>query len=283
MSPKISVIIPTYNRAHTLPRAIDSVLAQDYPFFDLWVVDDGSVDETHKILEAYAKEQKVNIIMTENSGVSAARNLGVQSSKGEWVSFLDSDDEWLAHKLSAQVALLKENPSLKLIHGEEIWIRKGKRVNQRKIHQKSGGDIFLRSLDLCLISPSAVLLSRELFNQMGGFDEEFVVCEDYDLWLKITSLYPVGFVTDPILKKYGGHDDQLSQKFVGMDYWRVKAMKHLLDVRELQEEREKYVLDAIIKKGEILLKGYKKHHNMQHFQEIQEIVSHAYGIKEKER
>ena len=217
MTPLISVIIPTFNRAHVLLKAIDSVLKQTYKNFEVIVVDDGSTDGTTELLSSYIKEGKILYLKQENKGVSSARNFGVKSSKGDWLAFLDSDDEWLKHKLQKQVELLTERPDLRLVHGEELWVRNGKRVNQKKIHQKFGGFIYEKCLPLCLISPSAVMIERKLYEEMGGFDEEFTVCEDYDLWLKITSLYEVGFVSDPIIYKYGGHEDQLSHKYFAMD------------------------------------------------------------------
>ena len=103
-----------------------------------------------------------------------ARNTGVEYSKGEWIAFLDSDDEWLEDKLSRQAQYIKMNPHLSLIHGDEIWYRKGQRVNPGKKHQKHSGRIFHHCLSLCLISPSSVVLTRKLFNEMEGFDPFFL-------------------------------------------------------------------------------------------------------------
>ena len=129
--PFISVIIPTYNRAHELKRAVSSVLNQDYSHFDLWVIDDGSTDNTLEVIEDFkknhssqkggAKPPKIHDIKTENRGVSAARNTGIHNSKGRWCAFLDSDDEWLKDKLSRQVHFVQANPDLPIVHGEEIW------------------------------------------------------------------------------------------------------------------------------------------------------------------
>ena len=191
----ISVVIPTYNRNHTLKRAIDSVLRQTYKNFELIVVDDGSTDKTVESLSCY--KEKIHLIkLGKNHGVSLARNVGIHASKGEYVCFLDSDDEWLEDKLQRQVNLLSQK-KYNLIHGEEIWIRNGKRVNQKKIHQKYGGWIFEKCLPRCLISPSAAMANKKVLLELGGFDEEFPVCEDYDLWAKITSRYEVGFIEGP--------------------------------------------------------------------------------------
>jgi len=278
--PFISVIIPTYNRVKELKRAVESVLNQDYQKFDLWIIDDGSTDETSKLIDQFksdlSKEDKdfkpvIHYIKTENQGVSAARNVGICHSKGDWCAFLDSDDEWLKDKLSRQVQFSLDNLEIKIIHGEEIWIRRGKRVNQKKIHQKSGGRIFQKCLKLCLISPSAVMIKRDLLEEMNGFDEDFVVCEDYDLWLKITSKYSVGYIKEPLIMKYGGHDDQLSHKFKAMDYFRVKSIHNLLNSSKLEGEDKERAREEIVRKAGILILGYEKHNNLEHFDEIKEI------------
>ena len=278
--PFISVIIPTYNRAKELKRAVESVLNQDYTNFDLWIIDDGSTDETSKLIEHFqislSKEVKdfkpiIHYIKTANQGVSAARNVGIKHSKSDWCAFLDSDDEWLKDKLSRQVEFSLDNPEIRIVHGEEIWVRRGKRVNQKKIHQKSGGRIFQRCLKLCLISPSAVMIERGLLEEMNGFDENFVVCEDYDLWLKITSKYEVGYIKEPLITKYGGHDDQLSHKFKAMDYFRVKSIHNLLKSSKIDGEDKQRAEEEIVRKADILLLGYKKHNNLEHFDEIKKI------------
>ncbi len=270
---KISVVIPTFNRAHVLERAIDSVFEQTFQDFELLIVDDGSTDNTQELLEKrYAGESKLRYLKMQNRGVSAARNLGVVESKGEWIALLDSDDEWLPQRLEKQWRLLERRPDLKLIHGEEIWIRRGRRVNPKKIHQKFGGVIFEKCLPLCLISPSAVLIKKTLFDEIGLFDEEFIVCEDYDLWLRITSLYPVGFVEEPIIIKYGGHRDQLSARFKAMDYWRVRSLERILETRSLERQTRMKVVEEILKKASLLERGYIKHSNLKNLVYIQGLL-----------
>ena len=262
--PRVNVIIPTFNRAETILRALQSVLAQTYLDFDLWIIDDGSTDNTAEVVKPFLGEQ-VHYLKQFNKGVSAARNLGVQKSRGEWLAFLDSDDEWLPEKLEKQVAYSEAHPDVPLIHGEEIWIRRGKRVNPKVKHQKYGGKIFEKCLPLCLISPSASFIKRSLLQEMGLWDENFIVCEDYDLWLKITAKYPVGFIDDPLIKKYGGHDDQLSSKYKAMDFWRIKSMKNILDKGQLNCQDEDLVKKQILMKGEILINGYLKHQNFENY------------------
>jgi glycosyltransferase involved in cell wall biosynthesis len=267
--PIVDIIIPTHNRAKTLIRAIESVCRQSFKDWKLWIIDDGSTDETKELVTPFLSPN-IHYQRIENGGVSQARNFGVSLGDAKWLAFLDSDDEWLPERLEKQFELY-ELEKRSLIHGEELWVRNGKRVNPKNKHQKHGGDIFERCLPLCLISPSATLMTRELFYEMEGFDCDFIVCEDYDLWLKVTSLHQVSFVRDPIIIKYGGHEDQLSARYRAMDYWRVKSLNRILSIRELSKERIELVQAEIIQKCTILLNGYEKHQNFKDFDEIMNI------------
>ncbi len=272
MTDLISVIIPTFNRGPLLLRAIHSVLNQSYKNFELIVVDDGSTDDTEALLNPFINNQTLKYFKQENSGVAAARNLGAKNSSGAWIAFLDSDDEWLPHKLQQQLLFLKANSHLQIVYSEEIWMRKGVRVNQKQIHKKSGGHIFNECLKQCLIAPSSVMMNRSLYQEMKGFNEEYVVCEDYDLWLRISSLYEIGFIPEPLIIKYGGHDDQLSTKFVAMDMWRLKSMHSILINKSLLEVSRNHLLDRMKEKATILLKGYEKYENAEGIQNVKEIL-----------
>ncbi len=272
--PTVSVLIPTYNRAHTIGRAVESVLGQTHRELECIVIDDASSDETIELLKKY-DDPRVKIIQhRENRGVSQARNTGFRQSHGKWIALLDSDDEWLPHRLESQLKLAKERPGLPLIHGEELWVRRGKRVNPKKIHQKSGGRIFKRCLHLCLISPSATLMKRSLYEEMKGFREDYPVCEDYELWLRVTARYEVGFVEEPIITKYGGHDDQLSAKYKAMDFWRVKAMDEIFrnESFPLDASQKRELKEVLIKKCTILKDGYLKHGNLENLPFIEELL-----------
>ncbi len=252
--PDISVIIPTYNRAHILPRALDSVLAQTQLPIEIIVVNDGSTDGTKSVLSNYPG---LKIIDQQHSGVSAARNIGLEHTNGEWIAFLDSDDEWLPEKLEQQWAAICNDDKL-ICHTEEIWIRNGKRVNPMKKHQKYGEYIYEKCLPLCVISPSSVMIHQSVFNDIGVFDESLEVCEDYDLWLRICSKYSTLFISEPLIVKYGGHEDQLSRKYWGMDRFRIQAMEKILSFGELSAEDEKATVDMIVQKCEIIINGMQK-------------------------
>jgi glycosyltransferase involved in cell wall biosynthesis len=221
---KISVIIPTFNRVSTLKRAINSVLKQTVKPLEIIIVDDGSTDKTPELLLDYGSLIKI-IELVDNNGVSYARNRGVEVATGAWVSFLDSDDEWKKDKLKNQITYLKKYPFYNVIQSEETWIRNGAHLNQKKHHQKKDGWIFDISLLRCMIAPSSVMIKKEVFTVFGLFDEQLPVCEDYDLWLRLTRQLPIALDTSKSLVKYGGHSDQLSTSFDVMDKYRIIALE----------------------------------------------------------
>ena len=255
---QVSVIIPTYNRAETLPRAINSVINQTFDDIEILVIDDGSTDDTTKLVtELYPW---IKYYKTENRGVSAARNTGIKTARGKYVALLDSDDEWDKNKISEQIRLLScsRHP---LCHTGEKWIRNGKFVNQMKKHKKSGGSIFERCLELCCISPSSTLIKKEVFDSIGYFDESLPACEDYDYWCRLCAHHEVEFIDKPLTIKHGGHEDQLSKKYWGMDRYRVQSLCKLLSTDTLPEIRVMQCKRALSKKVEIVHKGAMKHEN----------------------
>lgn len=252
----ISVIIPTYNRAHTLGRALDSVLAQSRPAAEIIVVDDGSGDASRDLLER--DYPQVRVIYQENQGVSAARNRAIEAASGDWLAFLDSDDAWLPQKLERQMQLLEQQPGHLLVHSDEIWIRNGRRVNPMKKHAKCGGHIFRHCLPLCAISPSAAMIHRRLFEEVGLFNEGLPACEDYDLWLRITCRHPVLYIEEPLIVKYGGHEDQLSQQYWGMDRFRIRALVELLERESLADGDYEAARAVLQKKIRVYLNGCRK-------------------------
>ncbi len=256
---KISVIIPTYNREVTLERAIKSVLAQTHRNFELIVIDDGSTDNTSLIIDRYSG--KIRYFSKLHAGVSSARNFGLEKSEGTWVAFLDSDDYWLSKKLERQLEYLTNHPGMMIVQTEEQWIRNGVPVNPMKKHKKYSGWIFRYCLPLCIVSPSAVLIHQKVFNDVGVFDESFPVCEDYDLWLRIAIRYQIGLIPEKLIIKTGGHTDQLSREYWGMDRFRVRALEKVLG-KDLTIGQRKLVLEEIVKKLTILSKGREKHNGL---------------------
>ena len=252
----ISVIIPTFNRRHTLERAITSVLNQTFKPVEIIVVDDGSTDGTDEWLQLHYPS--IKLFCQSNCGVSSARNLGIQHAQTDWISLLDSDDEWLAKKLEKQTEILKKNSNILFCHTNEIWVRNGVRVNQGKKHQKYGGMIFENCLDMCRISPSSSLFHRSLLDDVGIFDEDLKVCEDYDLWLRITAKYPVLYLDEPLIKKYGGHDDQLSLVSEGIEKYRIQTLEKLRQDKKLELNQKYLVERMLVRKYTIYANGVLK-------------------------
>ena len=258
---KISVVIPTLNRINTLQRALDSVINQTYKPAEIIVVDNGSSDGTLKFL----REQYPKItILTENKiGVSSARNKGIKKSINQWIALLDSDDAWHPRKLEIQTSML--DSALKeynLIHTDEVWFRNNKHINQMKKHKKQGGYIFERCLSLCCISPSSVLFKKNILDKVGLFDESLPVCEDYDMWLKICSSEEVLFAQDKLTYKYGGHKDQLSKSYWGMDRFRIKSIENIIKNFDLTYKQKKLAKKELIKKLKIIINGAFKRNNL---------------------
>lgn len=258
--PLASVIIPTFNRAVFLREAIDSVLAQTEKNFELIVVDDGSNDATRAVAESYGA--RLRYFFQANAGASAARNTGIKNARGQFITFLDSDDLWQPKKLARQIAWMQAHLEIMLCYTDEIWIRRGVRVNQKKIHAKAGGWIYPLCLPRCIISPSSVLMRREFFEAVGVFDEQLPICEDYDLWLRAASRFEVGFLAAPLIVKRGGHLDQLSHREFGIDRYRITALLKVYAQVELREEWRRLTAQMIFEKCEVLANGFRKRGNI---------------------
>ncbi|NOT83601.1 MAG: glycosyltransferase family 2 protein [Methylococcaceae bacterium] len=252
----ISVIIPTYNRCEYLQRALQSVISQTAPAFEIIVVDDGSDDGTTTML---AKQfPQISCHYQPNSGISAARNLGIQQATGDWLAFLDADDTWHPQKLQLQSAALAAAPDYRISHTDEVWIRKGVQVNPPQKYAKQGGWMFEYCLNLCALSPSTVMIHREVFNVVGLFDTDLPACEDYDLWLRICAIYPVLLLNQKLSTKYGGHADQLSATVQGLDQYRVQALLKIINSRSLNAENLQAALKILISKAGIFRQGAAK-------------------------
>ena len=274
----VSVIIPTYNRKHTLKRAIQSVYIQSLPPFEIIVVDDGSNDGTKEWVKQ--KYPDIKYIYQKNSGVSSARNKGIKIARGDWIALLDSDDEWLPNKLNEQINKIKSNLDVKILHSNEIWIRNGVRVNQMKKHKKFGGYIFEKCLDICRISPSSVMLKKEIFNDIGTFDESLKVCEDYDLWLRITSKYPVCFLDIPLIKKYGGHSDQLSKAHDGIEFYRIQSLQKILESKILSKPQTLLAINMMVNKMNIYASGLEKRNKTEELSKLKKNIQYWTNIME---
>ncbi|MDY6831637.1 MAG: glycosyltransferase family A protein [Thermodesulfobacteriota bacterium] len=253
--PLVSVVIPTCNRGPMVTDAVASVLSQDYPAIETIVVDDGSSDDTPGRLSLL--KDRVTLITQENRGVSAARNAGVAHARGEYIAFLDSDDRWLPEKISTQIAFFVSHPEALICQTEEAWIKNGKPLSPRARHKKRSGMIFEPSLALCLVSPSAVMMRKKFFLDVGGFDESLPACEDYDLWLRISMAHPIHLIETPLVIKQGGHDGQLSA-MPGLDRYRIYAICKAIDTGRLSDGQHRAALAMLKKKCRIYAAGCEK-------------------------
>lgn len=254
--PLVTVVIPTYNREQFIRECVDSVLNQTFRDFELIVVDDGSTDGTVQVLGPVLGE--IHFVKQWQQGPSAARNHGILLSAGEWLCFLDSDDLWLPGKLESQHEYIQQNPETRVCYTEEIWYRKGRRVNPAKKHRKYSGFIYQRLLPLCIISPSSVMIHRSVFDDVGLFDETLPACEDYDLWLRIGARYPIHLLPEPLIIKRNGHEGQQSQKFWGMDRFRIQALVKMLDQGGLSLHDRRATREMLRQKCTIVADGCEK-------------------------
>jgi glycosyltransferase involved in cell wall biosynthesis len=255
----ITVVIPTWNRADRLVNALQSVSEQRLAPHEVIVVDDGSTDNTRAMVTTRFSD--VRYIYQENGGVSRARNAGIRAATGDWIALLDSDDRWQPAKLERQVEALRQAPDFRVCHTDEIWIRYGRRVNPMKKHAKHGGEIFALCLPRCAMSPSAILLHREVLEQAGLFDESLPACEDYDLWLRICAAFPVLYIDTPLVIRYGGHHDQLSRRYWGMDRFRIRALEKTLALETLSADYRNAALQTLLQKLAIVIQGAEKRNN----------------------
>jgi glycosyltransferase involved in cell wall biosynthesis len=270
----VSVIIPTFNRARILGRAMESVLAQSQGDLELIVVDDGSTDGTADLLSTIG-DRRVRTLRQENMGVSGARNAGLAAARGVLLALLDSDDHWHPEKLARQVRFMREG-GWAVCQTEEVWVRNGRRVNQGRRHAKPCGWFFERSLELCLISPSCVMLTREAWERCGPFDTRLPACEDFHLWLKVTSQMAVGLLPERLTIKTGGHADQLSRRIIGLDLYRIYGLLDVLLRWPLSVEQRRQCLSALTARARLYSQGCLKRGRQAEAERIRVLVAAAH-------
>jgi glycosyltransferase involved in cell wall biosynthesis len=197
MNPKVSVIIPTHNRADLLKEAIQSVLNQTYHNYEIIVIDDGSTDHTSETVKQFPTP--ISYRYQENSGVSAARNKGIQVAKGDYIAFLDSDDLFVTNKLEMQVAYLQKHQDVGLVYSSYTNVKE----NLNEIDTKFltlEGEIHEDILSNCPIATPTVMLRREVLEDMAWFDETMAIAEDIDLWCRIARDWKIGVISEPLTR-----------------------------------------------------------------------------------
>jgi glycosyltransferase involved in cell wall biosynthesis len=206
-SPLVSVIIPCYRQAHFLSDAIESTLRQSYPSVEVLVINDGSPDETRAVA---ARFSSIRYIEQENSGLSAARNTGLAQSRGEFVVFLDADDRLLPDALRVNAALLSSNPALGFVAGTSDYISQDGAKIQTDPRPWPTGDIYAELLRRNRIRmPGMVMFRKSAFDRVGLFDTTVDACADYDMYLRVSHLFPVAF-HDALVAEYRRHGENMS-------------------------------------------------------------------------
>lgn len=273
---RVGIIIPNYNRSEMLVRALESIHQQSFSDWHAYIIDDGTNrDEWENVYRVYNhyqdKDPRFTLLRQAHRGVSAARNLGILSGREPWIALLDSDDAWVKDKLEKQLLLAEKKPN-QLCHSDELWYRRGKRVNPKLKHSKGGGNQFFPSLKFCVISPSAALIPRRMLGSWGIFDESFPIAEDYDLWLRATMKQEVTFSREALTMKHGGHEGQLSRSPL-LDYWRLRSLAKIYFYGDLNEIQKKAVYEEMWKKIAILKQGAEKRENLELLSYLQMISS----------
>lgn len=208
--PQISVIIPTYNRANLLSRAINSVLRQTFSDFELIVVDDSSEDNTKALVETLKDLRIKYMCHEENRGAAAARNTGIRMSRGEYIAFLDSDDEWLPEKLEKQISKFEElHHKVGVVYSGLSVFSNGELVRQ-DIPVKSGNIYRDQLLQDYVFPTSTIMVRKECLMEIGGFDETLPARQDYDLSLRLSKLYEFAFIPEPLVKIYWDSDKRVT-------------------------------------------------------------------------
>lgn len=211
MRPLVSVIIPSYNRAQLLPKALESVMAQTYPAdrTEIIVVDDGSTDGTGQVM-ALAFPQ-VRYIYQTNGGVSSARNRGLREASGSVLTFLDSDDLWLPEKLAAQVAMLTNHPEIGMVVTDVL--RRHTSGKEDRLRRRETIPVDGYALNTVIehpaLVPSSVAIRRAVYEELGGFDPTLRTAEDIDYMLRIARMYPIGVLEEALTVAARGLEDGL--------------------------------------------------------------------------
>lgn len=210
--PVVSVIIPTYNRAHSLGKSIKSILTQSYQDFEVIVVDDRSTDNTEQIIKNFNDPRIKYIQHQHNSGAAVARNTGLENSSGRYIAFLDSDDEWLPQKLTKQVELLQQSrPEVGVVYtGMEI-VNEFDRVKRIKVPTHRGSLHNTLLFANVVGTPSTVMVKREYLEQVKGFDPDILqFAADADLWVRLSQLCEFEFISEALVRYLESDSDRLS-------------------------------------------------------------------------
>lgn len=225
----VSILMPVYNGEQYLSEAIESTLAQTYQNFELLIVNDGSTDNSKAIVATYLSNPKISYFEQQNAGVAAARNQAIRNANGKYIGFLDQDDLWLPDKLSTQIQFLDTNQEIAFVHSRQGYIQAdGALIADypkdwiADLHGNCFTELFKRNR----IAVLTVLLRKNVIDKIGFFNETVSRVDDYELWLRICSKYPIGF-QDKKLALYRCHDTNASHDYIKMEQAELNALETL--------------------------------------------------------
>ena len=252
-SPTVSVIIPTYNRAHLVGRAIQSVLDQTYQDFELIVIDDASTDNTEEVVKSFNDERIKYLKHDENKGVAAARNTGIKVARGEYIAFQDSDDEWFSQKLEKQMKVFEAaSPEVGVVYTGFWRIESNKKIYipSEKVARKEG-NIHAELLRGNFVDTPTAVVKKDCFAKVGIFDERLPRLQDWELFIRISKDYHFKCVDEPLLiSYYQPHSISADQSAL------IRALKLILEKHFEDFKKDKRVLASFFaNSGDLLCSG----------------------------
>ncbi|MCK4305695.1 MAG: glycosyltransferase family 2 protein [Candidatus Eisenbacteria sp.] len=281
---RVTVIVPTHNKKEPVAEALRSVLSQTFRDFEIVVSDDGSTDGTplHLLRMLGAQPDALEILSRmsptsikpfshafsqngvtvqyhygSNRGLSAARNRGIRSARGDYIAFIEAEDEWQREHLEVQMAFLESHPDARLCRVAERYVKDGKPRKNRNTSTASGW-IFEAALEASPMSTSALLAHRSCFASCGAFDENLPACDEYDLWLRFAARYPIYYIPDgPIVTRKSARGDGSSRTW-SWDRFRVYALEKAFQSGHLSPNQRFMVAQEIVRKCERLVQGFRR-------------------------
>ena len=248
-NPKVSVIIPTYNRENLIKRSINSLLSQTNQDFEIIIADDASTDNTAEVIKSFQSDKIRYFRLEENSGQCVSRNRAIQMARGEYIGFLDSDDEWLPEKIEKQLSVFETSDDPKLGAVYCGFIEKDEIKNQTNIINRDNlrGDIYKSLLQgFCPSTPTMFLVKKKALEKVKGFDENLPTFVDYDLWLRIAKEgFTFDFVNEPLIVKYEHAGAQIAKDPAK----RIEGLQLFLD---------KWGQEILSNAGEKAYKGFRR-------------------------
>lgn len=226
--PLVSIIIPVYNGERFLKYSIESALAQTYTNFELLIINDGSTDNSKLLIEKYLYNPKVHYYEQKNAGVASARNKALKHAQGKYIGFLDQDDLWLPNKLQIQVPYLEENTSLALVHSDQQYIDENNNIIEFNTDKTGEGWCFKELFIKNNISILTTLIRKSVLNQIGNFNTSLSGTDDYELWLRISYRYPIGYLNHNVAC-YRFHNTNVSKDVFKMTLNDLNTILSIID------------------------------------------------------